>query len=308
MADIARGGGRECNAKASASPESLDTRNRLRLRGGFAASDYPPMAERALIAALIAALVTALARRFDMLDESGQWGAFACGIAAAVAGWPWAILLVLYFVAASGVTALGAARKAERTQRSVPQVHARDGMQVLANGAVFSLLAVKAGAHHESVWAIGAVGALAAASADTWATEIGTLWGGAPRSVLTFRAMTTGMSGGITGIGSLAAVAGAVLVAALALMLHDIGNTQRIFLAAAGGGVAGAFADSVLGASVQARRWCEHCKEWTERRVHPCSYRTVHAAGARWMTNDIVNFAATVVGAGTAVGIGLLLR
>lgn len=278
------------------------------MRGGFAASDYPPMAERALIAALIAALITALARRLGMLDESGQWGAFACGIAAAVAGWPWAILLVLYFVAASAVTALGAPRKAERTQRSVPQVHARTAMQVLANGAVFSLLALKAGARPESVWAIGAVGALAAASADTWATEIGTLWGGTPRSVLNFRAVTTGMSGGVTGVGSLAAVVGALLVAVLAVMLHDVGNTQRIFLAAASGGIAGAFADSALGASVQARRWCEHCKEWTERRVHPCSYRTVHAAGARWITNDVVNFAATMVGAGTAVAIGYVLR
>jgi uncharacterized protein (TIGR00297 family) len=266
------------------------------------------MAERALIAALFAALITALARRFELLDASGQWGAFACGIAAAVAGWPWAILLVLYFIAASAVTALGAPRKAERTQRSLPQSHARTAMQVLANGAVFSLLAVMGGARAESAWAIGAFGALAAASADTWATEIGTLWGGTPRSVLNFRPVTTGMSGGVTGVGSLAAVVGALLVAAAAVALHDIADTQRVFFAAAGGGIAGAFADSILGASAQARRWCDHCKEWTERRVHPCSYRTVHAAGARWITNDTVNFAATVVGAGTAAALGSVLR
>ena len=57
-------------------------------------------------------------------------------------------------------------------------------------------------------------------------------------------------------------------------------------------------------ATVQARRWCEHCREWTERRVHPCSYRTVHAAGFRWMSNDMVNLSATVIGAAAAVAAG----
>ena len=38
------------------------------------------MVERALLGAIVAALVTALARRLQALDESGQWAAFACEI------------------------------------------------------------------------------------------------------------------------------------------------------------------------------------------------------------------------------------
>ena len=36
--------------------------------------------------------------------------------------------------------------------------------------------------------------------------------------------------------------------------------------------------------------------------MHPCGYRTVHAAGFRWMTNDAVNAGATLAGAAVAAG------
>jgi uncharacterized protein (TIGR00297 family) len=266
------------------------------------------MMERALIAAVAAALITAYARRVGTLDESGQWGAMACGVLAAWSGWPWAILLVTYFVVASAVTMYGAARKAERTQSSVPQINARTALQVLANGGLFALLVFRARGNGGGTFGLAAVGALAAASADTWATEIGTLWGGKPRSIITWRPTNPGMSGGVTGAGSAAAVVGAAFVAMVAAWLLKLPLTGDFVIAATVGGIAGCIVDSLIGGTMQARRWCEHCKEWTERRVHPCSYRTVHAAGFRWVTNDVVNFAATFVGAATAVATRIALR
>ena len=259
------------------------------------------MMERALIGAIVAALITALSRRLQMLDESGQWAAFGCGIAASAAGWPWAILLVAYFAAASALTKVGAERKAERTQRSVPQVNVRNGFQVLANGGLFALLALRAGESSGSTAAYAAAGALAAASADTWATEIGTLWGGKPRSIVSWKETEPGMSGGVTGVGSLGGIAGAVCVGVFAALLFRRPILGTFTYAVIAGGVFGSMADSFIGATMQARRWCEHCKEWTERRVHPCSYRTVHAAGIRWMSNDVVNAATTFAGAAAAV-------
>jgi len=262
------------------------------------------MMERALLGAVAAALITAFARRFRLLDESGQWAAFACGIAAAAAGWPWAALLVTFFVSASAATVFRAARKAERTLRYVPQVSVRNGMQVLSNGGLFALLALltlRAGGAPASVWGLAATGALAAASADTWATEVGTLWGGRPRSIVTWRPTEPGLSGGVTVLGSLGAAAGAALIAAAAATFHGIPLGGPFVRAVAIGGLVGCVGDSVIRATVQARRWCDHCKEWTERRVHPCGYRTVHAAGARWISNDVVNAAATVAGAAAAV-------
>lgn len=278
------------------------------LRDADAASDYPRMAERALIGAIAVALITALARRFNVLDESGQWGACACGVVASIAGWPWALILFAYFVAAIAVGELGKATRAARTIATNPQVPARTAAQVLANGALFSVLAVKAGSDPASVWALAACGAIAAASADTWATEIGTLWGGEPRSVASLRTVPAGMSGGVTATGLLAAVAGAALVAFAAAWLLKVEQLWVFIAAVASGGFAGAFADSLLGATLQAQRWCEHCKQWTERRVHPCSYRTVHARGFRWVSNNVVNAGATLAGAAGSVGVGFLLR
>jgi uncharacterized protein (TIGR00297 family) len=262
------------------------------------------MVERALLGAIVAALVTALARRLQALDESGQWAAFACGILASAGGWPWAGVLVGYFVLATAVTTLGEAEKQRRTERSVPQVNTRNAFQVAANGGVFALLAARAGAHPESIAGLASAGALAAASADTWATEIGTLWGGTPRSILTGRRVASGMSGGLTTAGTLAAVVGAAIVGIAIAALHSLPVAGPVARAVTIGGIAGCLADSLLGATVQARRWCEHCREWTERRVHPCSYRTVHAAGFRWMSNDMVNLSATVIGAAAAVAAG----
>lgn len=259
------------------------------------------MMERALLGAIAAALVTALARRMQLLDESGQWAALACGILAAAAGWPWAILLVAYFAAASAVTKMGAARKAERTRRSVPQINVRNAFQVAANGGLFAMLAFRAGGAPESTYGIAAAGALAAASADTWATELGTLWGGRPRSIVNWRLTDPGMSGGVTLIGTVSGVAGAVLVAVVVALIFGLPLHGKFVGAVIAGGVAGCIADSLIGATLQARRWCAHCKEWTERRVHPCSYRTVHGAGLHWVSNDVVNTAATFIGAAAGV-------
>jgi uncharacterized membrane protein len=63
------------------------------------------------------------------------------------------------------------------------------------------------------------------------------------------------------------------------------------------GGAAGAMADSLLGATLQERRWCDACALATERRVHDCGTRTRLAGGLAWMDNDAVNLLATLTGA-----------
>lgn len=61
-------------------------------------------------------------------------------------------------------------------------------------------------------------------------------------------------------------------------------------------GIAGAFADSVAGATLQQRRWCASCEKETERGLHDCGATTTHASGVTLMDNDVVNLLATVVG------------
>lgn len=194
--------------------------------------------------------------------------------------------------------------------------HRRDAVQVAANGFV-AAVALALGHAPMGAW----VGAFAAAAADTWATEIGTRFGGTPRLVTTGRKVPVGTSGGISGAGLLGGMAGALVVGALAWLglwmcgmdivggfggkttfgqigaaaaypLRTLAGWTAVALAA---GLAGSLFDSLLGATVQ-RRFRRPDGTLTEK---PASDGLPNepAGGWRWMTNDTVNFAATLVGA-----------
>lgn len=220
------------------------------------------------------------------------------GAASAAAGWPWALLLIGWFVASSALTRVGERLKAERTRATVPAASARSARQVWANGGVFAACALLVAMRNDEAFACAALGALAAAAADTWATEIGLLAGMRPRSILTGAHVEQGLSGGVTWAGTLGGAAGAAAVAlgAQALALSPSGGFTAIAVA----GVIGGMGDSLLGASVQTKRHCPRCDRWTERATHDCGVATEHGRGWRWMTNDTVNLLATFIGAAAA--------
>jgi uncharacterized protein (TIGR00297 family) len=172
---------------------------------------------------------------------------------------------------------------------------ARDARQVLSNGLVFGLAATASllDAQPERWLVIGA-GALAASAADTWATEVGTLVGGVPRSILTGRTLPIGTSGGVTVAGLLASIAGAALVAAVANL------PLRYFALLVPAGVVGALADSLAGAVLQRRLWCDACGKATEMSIHTCGIPSRRIGGLAFVENDAVNLLATAVGAAVA--------
>ncbi len=89
----------------------------------------------------------------------------------------------------------------------------RDWTQVVANGGVAAITALAYGFTGSSLYLAAGAGAVAVAAADTWATEIGRFSRAEPRIVTTWRRVPHGVSGGITGVGVLAACAGAALIA-----------------------------------------------------------------------------------------------
>jgi uncharacterized protein (TIGR00297 family) len=221
------------------------------------------------------------------------------GAVVAGAGWWGGAMLASFFLSSSALSRLpgegDGARIAARGSR-------RDAVQVVANGGVAATLAVGlVAAPVELAPALfaGYAGAIAAAAADTWATEIGSRFGGAPRSLRTGQRVPAGTSGAVSAAGSLGAVGGAALVAIAAATGAQVGWTptfgQPFVVAVAG--VVGALADSLLGATVQAAYLCPNCKLATEQRVHCCGASTMLIKGFRLVDNDAVNFAATGCGA-----------
>ena len=242
--------------------------------------------------------IALVARRAHALSPSGAVAAVAVGTLCVAAGWSWGALLIAFFVVSTALSRFGRAEKAARTAGIVAKGGARDARQVLANGGFFTLAAVGSLVAPAALAAAAAgAGALAAATADTWGTEVGTLARRPPRLVTTGRPVAPGTSGAVTLGGTVASVAGALLVAALAALA---GWGAGAALGAFAGGLAGAAADTVLGATLQARRHCPRCDSPTERTIHGCGAPTRLVGGLPWFDNDGVNLASGLLG--VAVG------
>jgi uncharacterized membrane protein len=141
---------------------------------------------------------------------------------------------------------------------------------------------------------------MATVTADTWATEFGSLSRKPPRSVLTGKVLAPGTSGGVSVLGTAAALAGGILIGIGAWGFgYAVGMPELpIWLWALIGGLsgsAGAFADSYLGATVQLMRFCPVCKREVEVDLH-CGQTTVYLRGWHWMSNDRVNSISSIFG------------
>ena len=243
---------------------------------------------------VLAGIVIFIARRQRALSPSGAAAALVVGTICSAAGWGWAILLVTFFVSASGLSLNGRALKAERTGAMAEKGSERDAVQVVANGGVFAALAIVSLVYPSPVWLAAAAGAIAAATADTWATEVGTLARHEPMLITTRERVPAGTSGAVTWRGTLAGFAGAALTAVVALLT---GWGTRAALASLAGGVAGSLIDSILGATIQRRQWCERCDKPTERLVHSCGTMTQPRGGIGWVGNDMINALGSLTGA-----------
>ncbi len=249
----------------------------------------------------LGALVSGFAYLVQALSMSGAVAATAVGgLTFGIGGLVPAVLLLLFFVSSSGLSRLGGGRK-----RALAPAFAKGGRrdhgQVLANGGLAAALAIGYGLGGQVIWLVALAGALAAVNADTWATELGVLFGTRPRLITSLLPVEAGTSGAVTAEGVAAAAAGGALIALAAGWLVGDG---RLLLAAGLGGLAGALLDSLLGASLQAVYYCPACGKETERHpTHTCGGETRLRRGWRWMGNDLVNFAASLAGALIAAGV-----
>ena len=215
-----------------------------------------------LLLGFVLSLVVAIASvRLHVLTRSGGAAGVLVGtLIFGFGGWGHAALLGIFFVSSSTLTRWKRERKIHpehRTGRTAPQV--------LANGLVATGLAVAWSQSHSAALAAAFSAAVAAATADTWATEIGLLSHRPPRMITTWREVMAGVSGGVTWLGTAAAVAGAGVIAGSAWLLNVPAWIPWIT------GVGAMLLDSVLGASVEGK--------------------------LRGITNDAVNFVSTLVAA-----------
>jgi uncharacterized protein (TIGR00297 family) len=176
---------------------------------------------------------------------------------------PWRTALVpvlLVALLAHLATRLGRGRKQRlglaeaKRGRTASQIAANLGVAMLAaHPFLLDLLGGKQGQGVAMPMFAITLAAFAEAAADTVASEIGQVFGGAPRLLTTLRRVPAGTNGAISLSGTAAgALAALVVAAAGAWAVHDGPST---FWIALGGGVFGLFFDSLLGATIEDRGW-----------------------------------------------------
>lgn len=260
------------------------------------------MVARTVVGFLIACAVAIVAVRTRSLARDGGAAAVVAGTICVAVGWSWAALLVVFFVTSSALSHLRATARTRTTESVVAKGGARDALQVLANGGLFALAAFLSLIVPWAGWMPFGAGALAAATADTWSTEIGTLSTSPPRLITSWRPVAAGTSGAVTPLGLAGAIAGSLLIALAAWLLRWPAEAAA---AAVAGGIVGALIDSLLGALWQAKRHCPRCDVGTERAVHLCGSTTERAGGISWLDNDGVNFLSGAAGAVVALLVAL---
>ncbi|MBC8400049.1 MAG: DUF92 domain-containing protein [Candidatus Marinimicrobia bacterium] len=238
-----------------------------------------------------------LAYRLQALSGSGGVGAFITGIVIfGSGGLKWITPLIVFFVLSSLISKIGNKKsKALKalTWANYQKSTRRDLLQVLANGGVATIVAV-INFYNPIDWLYFMyLGAIAAATADTWATEIGFFSTNDPKHILSLKSVPKGTSGGVSLLGTLGTIIGAAIIG-LSGLIFGLDWHYVILITLAG--FIGSLVDSLLGGSVQSRFRCQSCGTITENHTH-CDKPTRHFAGIQWIDNDMVNLLCTLSGA-----------
>lgn len=302
-----------------------------------------------LIALVIMAILAVIAYKGKIVTKSGLVAAFFLGITVwLLTSWTWFLILLIFFVITAQFTHYK--YKIKRQHGAAQEKGgARDWSHVLANGGlplsivligVLTILVfgqinaygrIEVGFGSMMIPAsiiiaiafVAFLGAVATATADTLATEIGLLNPLPPRLITNPRQVVPpGTSGGVSVAGELATVLGTLLIGGIAAILaapfwiNLIGASLMPELAgiapvtyvlvAMGGGIIGCTVDSVLGATIQGHWTCNVCEKLTEKKAH-CGEKSTYLRGNRFLDNHMVNLVSCLIGAFVAIGLFLYL-
>lgn len=268
---------------------------------------------RILIGLIISLAVAVFSFKHEALSASGTIAAILVGeLVFVFGGTQWFVLLAVFFLTSVFFTRFKARNK-EEVVKEFAKGGVRDFWQVLANGGIAALVAIAFHYYSSPTVLFAFLGVMATVTADTWATELGILGKSKPRLITNWRPVRIGTSGAVSLSGTLSALAGAATIAIAFLATQQffgrLSLPQTIdfaitaFAVIVFSGLAGAIADSLLGATLQAMYYCTNCKTETEKQLHYCGQKTTAIRGFKWFDNDIVNLVSSMIGGGVSAAI-----
>jgi uncharacterized protein (TIGR00297 family) len=235
------------------------------LFSSFTYTTYPGLAE-ILVAVAFPLAIGIVTVKMNAADLSGALSGVLAGLLMILfGGIGWFILLLVFFFLGTIFTkykydykhAKGAAQSNEgsRGYRNVFGNCLIPLILVVSYGAVGSFSLPYFGDIDRNIFLIGYLGAMATATADTLASEIGATYKGQPRMITTLKKVKAGTDGAVSVLGEAAALFGAIAIALVAIPMGVIGpNITAAFLLAIAGGFLGTNIDSLLGSTLQQKK------------------------------------------------------
>jgi uncharacterized protein (TIGR00297 family) len=237
------------------------------------------------LAVLFSVLIAYMSYLLKFLSASGSVATFflAC-ILYGIGDWKWTVPILTVFVLSSILSKIGKNRK-HKYELNFEKTGTRDWGQVLANGGIAGTLVIAQAVFSDFNFYPLYLGAVAAVTADTWGTEIGLWFHHKTISINRFTIVEPGSSGGVSLLGFLGGIIGALIISASSLFWLE---ESRIVIVTVSAGVSGSLIDSILGGLAQAAYRCRICHKITERKEH-CGAPTEFVGGVRWINNDLIN-------------------
>jgi uncharacterized protein (TIGR00297 family) len=208
-------------------------------------AEFPPAERRFLLALAITASFALLAWFAGGVNLSGALAGSAVAFIMAIRDLRMFLALLMVFVVTLAATRVGYARKQQL--RTAEPSGGRTAAQAMANLGVAALIVAIAPAG----WPVLALTVLAEAAADTASSEIGMALPGKTVLITTLKPVQPGTDGGISLVGTVAAVLGAAAVALVAVVSHMVPAAAALPIITAG--FLGTLVDSLLGAAFERR-------------------------------------------------------
>lgn len=233
---------------------------------------------RFVLAVLISSAIASRSFRRKSVDLSGVAAGIPVMVIHMVAGYRFAVLLLVFFFTSSKFTRIGEEKKRE-ADAEFKEGGQRNWRQVLANSGIASILLVILASlasgqdrcldtnESKIITSLmgGIIGHYACSNGDTWSSELGMLSISQPRLITSFKTVRKGTNGGVTLDGLLAATAAGIVIGVSFILVGlitaecstDVARRQLLVVPlAALAGLFGSLVDSFIGATLQFSGYC----------------------------------------------------
>ena len=213
-------------------------------------------------------------------------------IAALCSGWSGIVIVLAAYFTIFAVDMIVGDRSEKVTKSINQRSGARGIVQVIANALAATIAAVVGFILKKPELMMVYAAALTECLADSLASDVGVLSKKDPVDICRMKRIKRGLSGGVSLLGTLSALAGCVWMFLISWIFF--GLSLDLFIVIIVIPMVGILIDSILGSLVQAKYECAVCGKSTEKTFH-CGEKANHAGGIKLINNDAVNIISNFV-------------